>query len=64
MEQAYKFIRLIVHFVLSAILIDFIGDFMSENNNIFLILGGGLLISLIILSIIYHVRNLVTKNQI
>lgn len=64
MIQAFKFIRLIVHLSLSAIAIDFLGDIMSENNNIFLILGGGLLISLIILSIIYHVRNLVTKNQI
>jgi len=55
---------LIVHLALSAIAVDFIGDFMSEKNDIFLILGGGILIYLIILSIIYHVRNLVTKNQI
>jgi len=64
MKLAFKLIGLIVHFSLSAIAIDFIGDFMSEKNDIFLILGGGLLISLIILSIIYHVNKLVTKNQI
>ena len=64
MNLAFKLMGLIVHLSLSAIAVDFIGDFMSEKNDIFLILGGGLLIYLIILSIIYHVRNLVTKNQI
>jgi len=64
MNLAFKLMGLIVHLFLSAIAVDFIGDFMSERNDIFLILGGGILICLIILSIIYHVRNLVTKNQI
>ena len=64
MNLAFKLMGLIVHLFLSAIAVDFIGDFMSEKNDIFLILGGGILIYLIILSIIYHVRNLVTKNQI
>ena len=64
MNLAFKLMGLIVHLSLSAIALDFIGDFMSEKNDIFLILGGGILIYLIILSIIYHVRNLVTKNQI
>jgi hypothetical protein len=64
MNLAFKLMGLIVHLSLSAIAVDFIGDFMSERNDIFLILGGGILIYLIILSIIYHVRNLVTKNQI
>jgi len=64
MKLAFKLMGLIVHLSLSAIAVDFIRDFMSEKNDIFLILGGGILIYLIILSIIYHVRNLVTKNQI
>jgi hypothetical protein len=64
MNLAFKLMGLIVHLSLSAIAVDFIGDFMSEKNDIFLILGGGILIYLIILSIIYHVRKLVTKNQI
>jgi hypothetical protein len=57
MIRVFKLFGLFIYFFLSAAVMYFLGDFMLENNNIFLILGSGLLISLIILSIIYLITD-------
>jgi hypothetical protein len=66
MKLLFTIIGFIVHISLSAIAIDLIGSFMSENNNILIILGDGLLIFIILATIVYHTKHVIKvfKTQI
>ena len=59
MNILFRLIAIFVHLSLSAIFIDFLGDQMSQQQNIFITLFEGLILSLIMVSIILHAKNFI-----
>ena len=59
MKILFRLIAIFVHLSLSAIFIDFLGDQMSQQQNIFITLFEGLILSLIMVSIILHAKNFI-----
>ena len=58
MKLVLSIILFLAHLALSAILINFVGEWMSQQINILLVLLLGLVLSAIMISIIYHVKHL------
>jgi hypothetical protein len=58
MELLFKILWFFVHIALSAIFIDMLGSLMSQQQDIFITLFEGLLLSLIMISILLHVKHL------
>ena len=58
MELLFKILGIFVHLALSAIFIDMLGSLMSQQQSIFITLFEGLLLSLIMISILLHVKHL------
>ena len=58
MKLVLSIILFLTHLALSAILINFVGEWMSQQINFLLVLLLGLVLSGIMISIIYHVKHL------
>lgn len=59
MESLFKILGFFAHLGLSAIFIDMLGSLMSQQQNIFITLAEGLAVSLIMISILLHVKHLI-----
>jgi uncharacterized membrane-anchored protein len=61
MKLALNFILLLIHYVVSALLCAYIGDYISQPLNIGLVLLGGLSFSLIMVSLIKHTSQFILR---
>lgn len=58
MQLLFKILGFLVHISLSAIFIDMLGSLMSQQQSVFITLAEGLVVSLIMISILLHVKHL------
>jgi hypothetical protein len=52
MKLAFRFLLLLIHYAAAAVMVYIIGDFISIKTNILIVFLGGLLFSLIIISLV------------
>ena len=58
MKLVLSIILFLIHLAVSGIVINFVGEWMSKQINILIVLLLGLVLSGIMISIIYHVKHL------
>ena len=56
MQILFRFLLLIVHLSVTAIIIYYIGDFMSQNNDMLFVLIGIVLYLILIASFVFHFK--------
>jgi len=57
MQITFRFLLLVIHLVLTAIGLKYLGDFISQPVNILIVLLGGVIYSLVIIAFIVHIKN-------
>lgn len=59
MQLVLKILWFFVHLSLVAIIANMLGSLMSQRQSVFITLGEGVLLSLVIISIFLHAKNLI-----